>query len=258
MSQVSKGGQAASPREGGAEGPGAGRDEGGATRPQVRVQIAGLSDPDDVQFAFAAGAHAVGFTVGLPGGPHDGLTEQRVGEIVRALPPFAATVLITYESGFDGLLELLLRCRTPILQPHGKHDPEVLLRLRRRLPHLKIIKSVNVPQGGTAEAVIREAAEWEGIADAILLDSVDPVTGKLGATGRTHDWSISRQVVEALHLPAILAGGLNPANVADAIDAVRPWGVDVHTGVEVQGVLDRSLLARFIRSALAAGGSPRS
>jgi len=216
--------------------------------PEVRVQIAGLSDLDDVRFAFATGAHAVGFTVGLPGGPHDGLTEQKVGEIVRALPPFAATVLITYESGFDGLLELLLRCRTPILQPHGSHDPEILLRLRRRLPHLKIIKSVNVSGGSTAETVLREAREWEGVADAILLDSVDPVTGKLGATGRTHDWSVSRQVVEGLDLPVILAGGLTPTNVAEAIDAVRPWGVDVHTGVEVEGVLDRSLLVSFIRA----------
>ena len=229
-------------------GTGAGPAEGRRARPGVRIQIAGLSDPDDVKFAFAAGAHAVGFTVGLPDGPHDGLTEERVGEIVRGLPPFAATVLITYTSSFDGLLELLLRCRTPILQPHGSHDPEVLLRLRRRLPHLKIIKSVNVSEGRTAEAVIHEAASWEGIADAILLDSVDPDTGKLGATGRTHDWAVSRQVVEALRLPVILAGGLNPANVTEALDVVRPWGVDVHTGVETDGVLDRSLLASFIRA----------
>jgi len=230
------------------EGKAAGPNAGPMAGLGVRIQIAGLSDPDDVKFAFAAGAHAVGFTVGLPDGPHDGLTGERVGEIVRGLPPFAATVLITYTSSFDGLLELLLRCRAPILQPHGSHDPEVLLRLRRRLPHLKIIKSVNVSEGRTAEAVIHEAAGWEGIADAILLDSVDPDTGKLGATGRTHDWSVSRQVVEALHLPVILAGGLNPLNVAEAVEMVRPWGVDVHTGVEVEGVLNRSLLASFIRA----------
>ncbi len=219
----------------------------------VRVQVAGLSDPSDVAFAFASGVDAVGFTVGLPGGPHDGLTEDRVGEIVRDLPPFLATVLITYVADFPGLLELVQRCRTPILQAHGDHDPEVLLRLRRRLPHLKILKSVNVPDGAAAEEVVDEARGWVGVADALLLDSTDPATGSLGATGRTHDWAISRRVVGEVPLPVLLAGGLTPGNVGRAVREVRPWGVDVHTGVEVEGRLDRDLLRSFVREAKAPG-----
>jgi len=215
----------------------------------VKVQIAGLSTLEDTNLAFRLGADAVGFTVGLPDGPHDGLTAERTGEIVRELPPFLATVLITYERSFDPLLALLLKCRTPVLQAHGAHDPEVLLRIRRRLPHLKVIKSVNITAGMQGDAAVREAGSWQGVADAILLDSVDPATGGLGATGLTHDWGVSRRVVEECGLPVILAGGLTPGNVHDAIRRVAPWGVDVHTGVEVHGHLDRNLLALFIAAA---------
>jgi phosphoribosylanthranilate isomerase len=211
----------------------------------TQVQIAGLSRLDDVRFAFAAGADAVGFTVGLPGGPHDGLTEEGVGEIVASLPPFQPTVLITYEASLDGLLTLLAICRTPILQAHGAHHPDVLRALRGRMPHLKVLKSVSVVD----EGAIEEAKRWEGIADALILDSVDPATGRLGATGRTHDWGISRRIVAGARMPVILAGGLTPGNVSAAIAEVRPWGVDVHTGIEVEGVLDRELLLGFVAAA---------
>ncbi|HSM04957.1 MAG TPA: phosphoribosylanthranilate isomerase [Longimicrobiales bacterium] len=208
----------------------------------MKTQIAGLSTLDDVHYAFRVGADAVGFTVGLPDGPHDGLTEEMVGAIVDALPPFLATVTITYEASFDALMEMLARCRTPVLQAHGPHDPDVLRRLKRALPHLKVIKSVSV----VGDAAVDEARSWEAVADCLILDSVDPASGRLGATGLVHDWSISRRIVEASPLPVILAGGLTPENVAEAIAAVRPWGVDVHTGVEIDGRLSRDRLARFI------------
>jgi phosphoribosylanthranilate isomerase len=84
------------------------------------------------------------------------------------------------------------------------------------------------------EAVAR-ARVLERRADALILDTYDAQTGRGGATGRTHDWTISRQIVDSVRLPVILAGGLTPDNVAEAIAHVRPWGVDVHTGVEGSG-----------------------
>lgn len=208
----------------------------------VKIQIAGLSRPEDVAFAFAAGVDAVGFTVGLPDGPHDGLTEEGVGAIVQGLPPLLATVLITYERTLDGLLRMLGTCRTPVLQAHGEHDPDTILRLKRELPHLKVIKSISV----TDESAFADVPTWEDVADSLILDSVDPVSGRLGATGRVHDWAISREIVERTSLPVILAGGLTPKNVARAIEAVRPWGVDVHTGVEIDGCLSRDLVSAFV------------
>ena len=216
-----------------------------------RIQIAGLSTLEDVRYAFGVGADAVGFTVGLPHGPHDGLTEEKVGEIVGALPPFLATVTITYEASYDGLVEMLEVCRTPVLQAHGPHDPDVIRRLKLALSHLKVIKSVSV----TGPAAVDEARAWEGVADSLILDSVDPDTGRLGATGLVHDWAVSRRIVRESRLPVILAGGLTPENVAEAISAVEPWGVDVHTGVEIDGRLSRDRLARFVAAARGAGGA---
>ncbi len=77
-----------------------------------------------------------------------------------------------------------------------------------------------------------QARSLERHVDAIILDTYDPETGRGGATGKTHDWDLSRAIVEAVAAPVILAGGLTPANVAEAVRRVRPWGVDVHTGVE--------------------------
>jgi phosphoribosylanthranilate isomerase len=211
----------------------------------MKIQVAGLSRPEDVAFAFETGVDAVGFTVGLPDGPHDGLTEEMVGSIVDGLPPLLATVTITYERSLPGLRRILRLCRTPVLQAHGDHDPATIGRLKSELPHLKVIKSISVVD----ESALSEVARWQDACDCLILDSVDPVTGSLGATGLVHDWGLSRRIVEASALPVILAGGLTPANVAEAIRRVRPWGVDVHTGVEVQGRLSRALLSDFVREA---------
>jgi len=96
------------------------------------------------------------------------------------------------------------------------------------LPHIKLIRAVQVTG---AEAVARARA-LERQVDAIILDTLDPATGRGGATGKTHDWAISRQIVGAVRAPVILAGGLTPDNVVEAIRAVGPWAVDVHTGIE--------------------------
>jgi phosphoribosylanthranilate isomerase len=177
-----------------------------------------------------------------------------VGEIVDGLPPFLATVTITYERTLEGLLRMLRTCRTPVLQAHGAHDPDTILRLKGEMPHLKVIKSISVTD---RNAALDEVRVWDVVADCLILDSVHPVTGRLGATGLVHDWSISREIVERSSLPVILAGGLTPANVAEAIDAVRPWGVDVHTGVEIDGRFSRELVSAFVREVRGRSHDPR-
>ena len=210
----------------------------------MKIQIAGLSTAEDVAFAFEEGVDSVGFTVGLPDGPHDGLTEEMVGTIVDGLPPLLAAVTITYERTLGGLLRMLRTCRTPVLQAHGAHDRDTILRLKGEMPHLKVIKSITVTDRDSA---LGEVSAWESVADCLILDSLDSLSGRLGATGLVHDWNISRGIVEISSLPVILAGGLTPENVAEAIDAVRPWGVDVHTGVEIDGRFSRERLSAFVR-----------
>jgi phosphoribosylanthranilate isomerase len=215
----------------------------------VRVQIAGVSSLEECLALERAGADALGFTVRLPDGVHDGLTETRARSIVAALPPFISTVAITYVDNAQETADLCRFLGVSSVQLHGEFPTRELEMLRAAMPHLKIIRPVLV----TGEPAIGEARALERRADAIILDTYDPATGRRGATGKTHDWQLSRRIVEAVRVPVILAGGLTPANVAEAIRTVGPWGVDVHTGVEdADGTRNLRKMREFIAAAKAA------
>lgn len=208
-----------------------------------RVQIAGISTLEDALACERAGADAIGFTIGLPAGPHNGLDEAGAAAIIRRLPPFITPVLITYRVTAAEVVPMCREMGVSQVQLHAPADPAELERMRAAIPGLKLILAVNVT-GPEALDLARERAPR---ADALILDTWDPATGRHGATGKTHDWSISARIVEAVDVPVILAGGLTPANVAGAIRRVRPWGVDVHTGVErPDGSTDHDLVRAFV------------
>lgn len=220
----------------------------------VRVQIAGVSSLEEALALERLGCDALGFTLRLPTGVHDGLTEARARSIVAALPPFISAVVITYVDNAREAVELCRYVGATVLQLHGEFTTGDLELLRAALPHLKIIRAVPVVG---PEAVDRARALARRV-DALILDTYDSSTGRHGATGKTHDWSISRRIVEAVRVPVILAGGLTAANVGDAIAAVRPWGVDVHTGVEDEdGRRSLDKMTAFLRAARNAGSNHR-
>lgn len=186
----------------------------------------------------------------LPTGVHDGLTEAKARGIVAALPPFVASVAITYVDSAREAVELCRYLGVSTLQLHGPFPTQDIPVLRVGLPHLKIIRAVHV----TGPEALAQARALERHADAIILDTYDPATGRHGATGMTHDWTISRAIVAEVRTPVILAGGLTPENVGDAIAAVRPWGVDVHSGVEdADGGRSLPRLRAFVAAVRAAG-----
>lgn len=215
----------------------------------VRVQIAGVSSLDEALAVEKAGADALGFTVRLPHGIHDGLTEDKARSIIAALPPFISTVAITYVDNAREAVELCRFLGVSTLQLHGDFPtPEIPL-LRAGLPHLRIIRALNV----TGPESVERIRDIQRRVDAVILDTFDPETGMRGATGKVHDWEVSRQIVARARVPVILAGGLTPENVAAAIETVNPWGVDVHTGVEhPDGRRDLAKIRAFIRHAKAA------
>lgn len=218
----------------------------------MRVQIAGVSSLEEAVAAADAGCEALGFTVRLPTGVHDELTEAKARGIIAALPPFVASVAITYVETPREAVELCRYLGVTTLQLHGPFPTHEIPVLRVGLPHLKIIRAVHVT-GPEARAQARALARQ---VDALILDTYDPASGRHGATGKTHDWSISREIVAEVPVPVILAGGLTPANVAEAIAAVRPWGVDVHTGVEnPDGTRNLDLIRAFVRNAKWGGAS---
>lgn len=215
----------------------------------VRVQIAGVSSLEEALALEKAGADALGFTVRLPEGIHDGLTEAKARSIVAALPPFITAVAITYAGSAREAVDLCRYLGVGAVQLHGEFPAGELEMLRAAMPHLKIILPVLV----TGAEAVQEARVLERRVDALILDTYDPATGRRGATGKTHNWRISRQIVEAVRAPVILAGGLTPENVAEAIAVVRPWAVDVHTGVEdSDGRRNLRKMRAFIAAAKAA------
>jgi phosphoribosylanthranilate isomerase len=214
----------------------------------MRVQIAGISTLEDALATVAAGADALGFTVRLPTGVHDGLTEAKARSIIAALPPFVASVAITYVAGAREAVDLCRYLGVTTLQLHGPFPIPELAMIRAGLPHLKLIGAVHVTGG---EALAR-ARGLQRHVDALILDTFDAATGRHGATGLTHDWAISAEIVAAVRAPVILAGGLTPENVGEAIRIVHPWGVDVHTGVEApDGKRSPTKLRAFIQAAKA-------
>lgn len=217
----------------------------------VKVQIAGVSSIEEALACESAGADALGFTVRLPHGLHDGLTEDKARSIITALPPFIASVAITYVDNAREAVDLCRFLGVTTLQLHGDFPSQELPLLRVGLPHLRIIRAMHV----TGPESVDRIRDVQRKVDAVILDTIDPQTGRLGATGRTHDWNVSREIVMRSRVPIILAGGLNPDNVQDAVRVVRPWGVDVHTGVEyADGRRNFEKIRAFVVNAKAVGG----
>ena len=215
------------------------------------IQIAGISDREEAALLVAAGADRLGFPLG-PGVRQPDLTEAEAAGIVRELPGSVKAVLITY---LDKATQIVRACRAldvQYVQLHGPVRRRELLALRALAPGLQITKSLIVRDGNIAE-LEAQLAQLAPFVDEFITDSYDPSTGACGATGRTHDWSVSRRLTRLSPRPIILAGGLNPENVRDAIVSVRPAGVDVHTGVErPDGRKTTELVRRFVAEARAA------
>jgi phosphoribosylanthranilate isomerase len=212
--------------------------------------VAGVSTLKEALFCESVGVDAVGFTLGLPDGPHDDLTPEESGGIVTQLPPGLLPVVITYMNRADDACELATIARAGAVQFHGGMPERELILFKRRCPDVRTIGRVTV----VGEESIEEAASFRPpLWDAIILDSLDTRTGRKGATGLTHDWSISARIVTAASVPVILAGGLNPDNVAEAIRKVQPHGVDAHTGLEDKnGTRSFDKIKAFAKAALEA------
>lgn len=191
--------------------------------------MAGVSTLEEALFCQSVGVDAVGFTLMLPDGLHDCLTPEKSGTIIDQLPLGLLPVVITYVNRAAVACELAITSQAAAMQFHGGISEKELVRFRMTCPEVRTIGRVTV----TGQESIEDAASFKSpLWDAIILDSLDPRTGRKGATGLTHDWSLSAQIVKTASLPVILAGGLNPDNVAEAIREVQPHGVDAHTGLE--------------------------
>jgi phosphoribosylanthranilate isomerase len=212
------------------------------------IQIAGVKTHEEAKVIYEAGATHIGFPLRLPVHKED-TTEEEARDIIKNLPDGIIPVLITYVNKAKEVSEFAKFLKTPIVQIHSEINVRELEELKKLSPSLQIIKSLVIKEHNSDE-LLESINDLSEFIDFFITDTFDPKTGASGATGKTHDWSISRQFVEVSTKPVILAGGLTPANVFDSIRTVNPFGVDTHTGVEDKlGNKDPKLVKDFIEEA---------
>jgi phosphoribosylanthranilate isomerase len=211
----------------------------------ARVKICGIRSLADMQIAVQQGTDAIGVLVGNLHSSSDFVPANLAAEICERTPPFVTSVLVTHLEDPDSVLALADTIPSAAVQLHSDITPALIDTLRRALAPRKVIAKIGV-EGPSA---IERARDLDQRVDAIVLDSVNRATDQVGGTGLTHDWSISSQIVKQISTPVILAGGLTPANVGSAIRQVRPWAVDVNSGVRNQaGFKDGDLIRAFIET----------
>ena len=194
------------------------------------IQIAGVIDAAEAEMLQQCGVRYLGFPLRLPVHRED-LNEEEAAAIIKSLVPPVFGVLITYLHEASEIAAFCHALGARIVQLHGDIDRDELKRLKAIDPNLTVIKSLVIGMRDD-RALEKIVSELSPFVDAFITDTFDPKTGASGATGKTHDWRVSRRLVELADRPVILAGGLTPENVKRAILEVRPAGVDSHTGVE--------------------------
>lgn len=209
----------------------------------MRVKICGTATFADLDCAVAAGADAVGFLMGITHVTQDAVTPETAAAMVATLPPFIVPVAVTHLTKPSDLIRIVELSRCTTLQIQDMVTPDDIAEVREALPYLRIMKAVHVMD----ESAITTAKYFSDTADAILLDT--RTADRIGGTGITHDWNISAKIVKECSCPVILAGGLTPENVTEAIIRVRPYAVDVHTGVKKNGVRDAERTRAFVANA---------
>ncbi len=218
------------------------------TTAKQSIHVAGVIDLAEAQLLVDCGISHIGFPLVLDHHKED-LTIADAAAVVAKLNERATFFLITYLNDAQAIIDLCRELAVEIIQLHGQISPDQIQRLRETAPNLKIIKSLIV-RGNNTNALIDEVQRFSPSVDSFITDTFDPKTGASGATGRVHDWEISRTLAKVSRKPVILAGGLTATNVREAIHAVRPAGVDVHTGVEgPDGRQQRDLVMRFAEAA---------
>ena len=212
------------------------------------IQIAGVIDAAEAQMLRQCGVRYLGFPLRLPVHCED-LTEKEAAAIIKSLAPLVFGVLINYLDQSSERAGVCHALGARIVQLHGDIDRVELERLKTLDSNLTVIKSlvIGMRDDKALEATVNELSPF---VDAFITDTFDPETGASGATGKTHDWRVSRRLVELADRPVILAGGLTPENVQRAILEVRPAGVDSHTGVEdSSGRKSREKVQKFLSEA---------
>jgi phosphoribosylanthranilate isomerase len=206
----------------------------------VRAKICGVTNEADLRAVAESGADAVGSVTEVSVDTPREVPPDRAADLVAAAPPFLSTVLVSMPDSETRAVELAGAVAPDAIQLHGEYDDEDI----RYIPREARADGITAVDAADPDRVRR----YDGVADAILLDST--TEDGAGGTGETHDWHAARELVRDCSTPVVLAGGLTPENVADAVRTVDPYAVDVSSGVErTDGEKDHVAVASFVRQA---------
>lgn len=212
-----------------------------------RVKICCIGSVEEAGMAIRCGASALGLVGHMPSGPGV-ISDDLIAEIARIVPPPVGTFLLTSETDARAVIRHQKKVGTNTVQIVDALQSGTYSEIRQALGGVKLVQVIHV----AGEESVDEAQRIAPEVDAILLDSGNPrlAVKELGGTGRTHNWALSRQIVESVPVPVFLAGGLHAGNVRAAIDIVQPFGLDLCSGVRTEGKLDRRKLEQFFNAVL--------
>ncbi len=207
-----------------------------------RVKICCIGSVEEAALAVECGASALGLVSQMPSGPGV-ITDEQIAEIVPTVPPAIGSFLLTSRQNVSDIVAQHRYCRTNCIQICDHLTGGTHRQLKDALPGISIVQVIHV----VGPESVEEARSVAPHVDAILLDSGNQklAVKKLGGTGKTHDWTLSREIRESINVPMFLAGGLTAENVGQAIREVGAFGLDVCSGVRTDGKLDASKLSRF-------------
>ncbi|MCD6177375.1 MAG: phosphoribosylanthranilate isomerase [Candidatus Cloacimonetes bacterium] len=206
------------------------------------MKICCISNIVEAKMAINMGASAIGLVSEMPSGP--GVISMETIKLIAAfVPPPIATFLLTSKQDVNDIIKQHEYCKTNTIQICDNLTTGTHKNLKEALPGIAIVQVIHV----TGEESITEALAIQNEVDAILLDSGNQSkqVKELGGTGKTHNWEISRKIREKLDIPIFLAGGIKPDNIAQAIDQVHPFGIDLCSGVRTNGKLDEIKLQQL-------------
>ncbi len=211
----------------------------------MKVKICCISSVEEAEMAIRCGATELGLVGPMPSGPGV-ISESQIHKIVQAIPSDINTFFLTSELEASKIIEQHKKVKTNTIQIVDKLISGSYDDLRSAIPEVKIVQVIHVID----ENSIKEAQEVASEVDYVLLDSGNPnkKIKELGGTGRTHNWELSKKIVQSISTPVFLAGGLNPTNIQQALNSVGPYGVDLCSGVRHDGKLNSEKLSLFFHN----------
>lgn len=220
------------------------------------IQIYAFTVIKEAVAAVELGVDNVGFIAGKYDMVYGELSFEEAREMATALPPEGTSTAITMSDDVEEILRMADAVQPDILHISTEVDKvymDAMQTIRERLsPDILLMKAIPVDDFSSVEV----AARYSRVSDLLLLDTSRKGFPGVGATGFTHDWNVSKKIVESVDIPVILAGGLNAENVVEAIEKVRPWGVDSNTSTNIEGSRVKKDLVRIAEFVKAVKSSP--